>query len=591
MRNSDGIVDRVMAFCNEVTDQVRARQEVEALAAATREREWRYRRIFESSGVSIWDEDFTAVKNAIESLRSAGVRDFRQYFADHPEFVERCIASVTITDVNEESLRMFGAQNKQELSQSLANIFDAQTREVFVGELVAIAEGQPRFEAEAALKTLRGERLQALVSITFPPADGSFASVLVTITDITPLKAAEDALREQMQVREGLYRELQDANRVKDEFLATLSHELRTPLNGMLGWSHMLRSGSLRPEMQQRALDSLERNARMQAQLVDDLLDVSRIISGKLQIQAEEVDLAQVVLAALDTVRPTADAKGVSVKVAIDPETEILVTGESERLQQVVWNLLSNAIKFTPAGGRVDVELRCADSGAEIVVKDTGQGITPGFLPYVFERFRQADGTVTRRHGGLGLGLAIVRHLTEAHGGVVSAESPGADLGATFVVRLPIRAVRTRPRSQPTLLEEPKAPVLTDARILVVDDEADARDLVKTALEQCGARVTTVASAGEALHVLGQQAFDVLLADIGMPVQDGYALIRAIRSLSTEQGGQIPAVAVTAYASASERDRALEAGYNWHLAKPMETDQLIVIVGNAIARGSRDANA
>ena len=309
---------------------------------------------------------------------------------------------------------------------------------------------------------------------------------------------------------------------------------------------------------------------------------MSRIISGKLQIKAEAVDLADVIADAVDTVRPTADARRVTLKVAVDPRIEILVTGETERLQQVVWNLLSNAIKFTAAGGHVDVELRRADSNAEIVVKDTGQGIAPGFLPHVFERFRQADSSTGRAHGGLGLGLAIVRHVTEAHGGTVSAASPGVGQGAIFVVCLPVRAVRVRPPQGPGVEEETKPAVLTDARVLVVDDEADAREVLRAVLESHGAHVTTAGSAGEALHVLEHRTFDVMLADIGMPKRDGYSLIRAIRSLSTDQGGQIPAVAVTAHASVRERDRVFKAGYNWHLAKPVATEQLIEIVGQAI---------
>ena len=311
----------------------------------------------------------------------------------------------------------------------------------------------------------------------------------------------------------------------------------------------MMREGALPPDTQRRGLESLVRNAKAQAQLVEDLLDVSRVMPGKLEVKADAVDVAHVVTGALDTSRPTAAAKRVTIHSTIDADTQILVTGDADRLQQIVWNLLANAVKFTPAGGAVDVELRQMDSNVEIVVKDTGQGIARDFMPHVFERFRQADSTVSRQHGGLGLGLAIVRHLTEAHGGTVSAESPGNDQGATFRVRLPIRAVARRVEEEAQSVAGGTGTNLTGTRVLVVDDEPDARDLIRVALEVRGAQVTTAGSAGAALHLLTQQRFHVLLADIGMPEQDGYSLVQALRALPPHQGGQMPAVAVTAYAS------------------------------------------
>jgi PAS domain S-box-containing protein len=375
-----------------------------------------------------------------------------------------------------------------------------------------------------------------------------------------------------------LYKEAQEANRAKDEFIATLSHELRTPLNAMLGWAHMLRANVLPPETQRRALETLERNVRTQAQLVDDLLDVSRIVAGKLHMKGDEVDLTTVVAGAADTVRPATVAKGLSFRVITDPDQQVIVMGDADRLRQILWNLLTNAVKFTPKGGRVEIELRTTDAGASVVVTDTGQGIRQDFLRHVFERFRQADSTASRRHGGLGLGLAIVRHLTEAHGGSVSAESPGEGLGATFTIQLPVREVRTRPKTGQS--PEPRGTALAGLRVLLVDDEPDTRDVLRALLEVQGANVTTASSAGEALDLLRRHPTDVLLADIGMPEQDGYALIEAVRALPTQEA-VVPAVAVTAYVTSRDRSRAFKAGYGWHVAKPVDPDQLVAVVSAA----------
>jgi signal transduction histidine kinase/DNA-binding response OmpR family regulator len=373
---------------------------------------------------------------------------------------------------------------------------------------------------------------------------------------------------------------LQRTNRLKDEFLATLSHELRTPLNAVLGWTHMIRTGTLPNDMQKRAFDSIERNARAQAQLVDDLLDVSRIVSGKLQIARDRVDLKEVLNLAIETIHPTAVNKGVKLKFVAGGRAPAIVTGDADRLRQVAWNLLSNAVKFTPLGGSVRVELTRDRSHAVIVVRDTGQGIDAEFLPYVFDRFRQADGTPARRHGGLGLGLALVRHLTEAHGGTATAASAGLNQGAVFTLRLPLAAANTRPVVQKRGDRRTTA-LLERSRILVVDDEADARDLLRAILESEGATVDTTVSAGEALHRLQHEHFDLLLADLAMPDQDGLALIRALRALP---GGprDIPAIAVTAYTSLRERELTLESGYGWHVPKPVDPEQLIASVASAI---------
>jgi PAS domain S-box-containing protein len=378
-----------------------------------------------------------------------------------------------------------------------------------------------------------------------------------------------------------LYQEAAEANRLKDEFLATLSHELRTPLNAVLGWAHMLRHSTMQPSMRERALESVERNAKAQAQLVEDLLDVSRIVAGKLQMKSDPVDLGAVIANAVDTVRAGVTAKRLSLHVHAPPEQRLMVSGDADRLQQVVWNLVSNAVKFTPAGGRVDIELRRAESKAEIVVRDTGQGIAPSFRPYLFQRFRQMDASKTRQHGGLGLGLSIVKHLVEAHGGAVTAESEGPGHGATFRLQLPLREAESPLAVTRTVADR----ILAGVRVLVVDDEADARELTRYVLEGRGALAVGTASAGEALHLLASQQYDLLIADIGMPERDGLALIRALRSLPDGSlNREVPAIALTAYTGVRDRDEALAAGFNAHLGKPIDPDQLILTIATFVGR-------
>ncbi|HEY9668243.1 MAG TPA: GAF domain-containing protein, partial [Coleofasciculaceae cyanobacterium] len=367
------------------------------------------------------------------------------------------------------------------------------------------------------------------------------------------------------------------ANRIKDEFLAVLSHELRSPLNPILGWTKLLRSRKLDEKATERALETIERNAKVQTQLIEDLLDVSRILQGKLVLNVCPVNLATIIEAALETVRLAAQAKDIQIQTVLDADVG-RVSGDPNRLQQVLWNLLSNAVKFTPTGGRVEVALEQVGTYAQIQVKDTGKGINPKFLPHVFEYFRQENSTTTRQFGGLGLGLAIVRYLTELHGGSVFAESLGEGLGATFTVRLPLIV------GDPEVTEEKEqffgVVDLRGLRILVVDDEADIRELVAFILEQSGAEVSVATSASDALTALNQSVLDVLVSDIGMPGVDGYMLMRQVRTLSPEQGGQIPAIALTAYAGEYNQHQALAAGFQLHLAKPVEPEELV----NAIAR-------
>ena len=383
------------------------------------------------------------------------------------------------------------------------------------------------------------------------------------------------------------------ANRAKDEFLAMMSHELRTPLNAMLGWVRMLRGGTLTEEKTARALETIERNARAQAQLIDDVLDVSRIITGKLRLNVVPVSLLQVVETSIETVRPAADAKGVQLQALLDPDAGTIL-GDPDRFQQVCWNLLANAVKFTPKGGRVHVRLQREDSYVEVVVEDTGKGIAPEFLPYVFERFRQADASITRVHGGLGLGLAIVKHLVELHGGTIEVHSEGEGKGARFMVRVPIAplhdvsrapAVAARPVELGTSSECP--PGIAGLRILVLDDEEDARDLLETALTQCKAEVDTAASVPEAMALVESGRYDVIVSDIGMPTHDGYSFIAGVRALPAEKGGRTPAVALTAYARTEDRMRALLAGFQSHVAKPVEPAELLVVIANVAARVSK----
>jgi PAS domain S-box-containing protein len=384
------------------------------------------------------------------------------------------------------------------------------------------------------------------------------------------------------------------ANRMKDEFLATLSHELRTPLNAMLGWTQMLRKRNLNESTTARALETVDRNTRVLSRLIEDLLDVSRIITGKLRLNLRAVELASVIEAALETVDAAADAKEIQIETELDPLAGAVV-GDPDRLQQVVWNLLSNAVKFTPNRGRIQIRLARINAQVQIQVHDSGKGISPDFLPHVFDRFRQADSSITRSFGGLGLGMAIVRHLTELHGGTVEAASPGEGQGATFTIKLPLMTAYNAPTSPEQDWELPASPAedsvlsypsltLKEIKVLVVDDEADARELVSTILQQHAAEVKTVATASEAMVAIESYRPHILLSDIGMPEEDGYTLIRRIRALEAAQGGRIPAVALTAYAREEDRTKVLLAGFQQHLPKPVVPAELVAIVASLTGR-------
>jgi signal transduction histidine kinase len=381
--------------------------------------------------------------------------------------------------------------------------------------------------------------------------------------------------------------ESERAGRLKDEFLATLSHELRTPLNAILGWTHLLQARPGDARQLAEGLETIERNARAQTQIVDDLLEMSRIISGKLRLDVQPIDLAAVVDGAIQTIRPAAQAKSIRLETAIDPSAGP-ISGDAARIQQILWNVFSNAIKFTPKDGRITVSVQRVESHVEVTVTDTGQGIRPEFLPYLFDRFRQADASTTRQHRGMGLGLSIVKNLVEMHGGAVRASSPGEGQGATFVISLPLIANRR--------LDDDSGdagalrswlggiPQLPGVRLLVVDDEADAREFLSRVLTECGAEVTAVASVAEALDAFAARVPDVLISDIGMPHHDGYELIRAIRKLPRDRGGQVPALALTAFARSEDRQRALMAGYQAHIAKPAHPTELITQIASLAGR-------
>jgi CheY-like chemotaxis protein/two-component sensor histidine kinase len=394
------------------------------------------------------------------------------------------------------------------------------------------------------------------------------------------LDTGDDRLRDALAAAE-------EANRLKDEFLAVLSHELRTPLNAILGWARMLRAGTLRDADIPRALETIERNAQAQAQLIEDLLDVSRIVSGKLRLDMRPVDIGEVVEEAIDTVRPTADARGVTLTAAVTHAGP--VSGDAQRLQQIVWNLLSNSIKFTPAGGTVQIRVEQAGSMVRIIVTDSGQGIDADFLPHVFDRFRQASSMPGQtRRKGLGLGLAIVRHLVEAHAGNVSASSDGPGKGATFTVELPVMVGRTVLSTEPpkgyphTSLETTLS--LEGVRLLVVDDDTDAREMLKVALEQYGAQVHVASSADDAFAAASVNCPDVLVSDIEMPDTSGYDLIRRLRQSDNPQLRRVPAVALTAYARTEDRVKALLAGFQTHVPKPVEPAELVTVIASLAQR-------
>ena len=437
---------------------------------------------------------------------------------------------------------------------------------------------------------------------------GNLVSVLSQILDVTARKRGEEERTALLERERDARRQAQEADRLKDEFLATLSHELRTPLTSILGWAILINKGEIEEANFERAIETIERNARSQARLIDDLLDVSRIITGNLRLDIRTTNLVSVVKTAKDGLLPTADAKRITLQTEFEGET-CLVKGDTNRLRQVIWNLVLNAIKFTPRGGSVTISVGCFDPYVRLKVSDTGEGIPSEFLPYVFDRFRQAEGSLTRKQGGLGLGLAVVRHLVELHGGHVSAESPGPGQGSTFTVELPLAEDRRDPsRAQLRRQENERrrnaasgvpGVDISGVRVLLVEDDVDTRSLLVLTLKRRGADVSSASSSAEALRLFdrtddqsdsdthsagsaNRRPFDVIVSDIGMPDEDGYQFMSKIRALTPEQGGLVPAIALTGYATRKDEERALAAGYQRHLAKPVEPEDLVAAIANLV---------
>jgi len=493
-----------------------------------------------------------------------------------------------ITNWNDGARRIFGYSEEEVVGQPINILIpdDRQDEEPKIIERLKRGERVDHYQTVRVRKD--GQKID--LSLTISPIRNALGQIIGAskiardITEHIRLQAERERLLQQAQTAR---EQAEKANRVKDEFVATVSHELRTPLNAILGWSSMLLSDKLKGADARRGLETIERNARLQAQLIEDILDVSRSISGKLRLDIKPVELISVIRAAVDAVRPAAQGKDIQLQLLLDPAADH-VQADATRMQQIIWNLLANAIKFTPKRGFVQVKLDRVESRAQVTVTDTGEGISPDFLPFIFNRFQQGDGTTTRRHGGLGLGLAIARHLVEMHGGTIEAASEGVDKGATFTIAFPLVAVRSASGSlvspQPISTAQEshsngKAQTsLKGLRILAIDDEPDVRDMLQTLLQDCGASVLTASSAQEGLEALAAWKPHVLISDIGMPDEDGYSLIRKIRALTPEQGSDVPAIALTGYVRVEERMRALEAGYQMFVPKPVETNELISII-------------
>jgi PAS domain S-box-containing protein len=514
-----------------------------------------------------------------------------------------------ITSWNKAAERIFGYSAEEMIGTSIMRLIPSERRAEEDEILFRIKRGQRYDHFDTIRMTKDGRQLH--VSLTISPikdANGYVVGASKIARDISERKQAEKALEEARKITDAANAERQRlleseraarseaerANRMKDEFLATLSHELRTPLNAVLGWATTLRAGSPRSQDLAQGLEAIERNARVQAQIIDDLLDMSRIISGKVRLDVQRLDLPTIVTEAIETVRSTASAKGVRLQTVIDP-LNILVSGDPNRLQQVFWNLLNNAIKFTPKGGRIQVLLERLDSNVEISIIDTGEGISPEFLPYVFNRFEQADASTTRHHGGLGLGLAIVKYLVELHGGTVRAKSGGVGKGATFIVSLPltveeplpVESEDERPKSKPWDLPLLPETSLKDVNVLVIDDESDSCNLLKLLLKSAGASVYLAQSADKGIEQLITKPVDVLICDIGMPGVDGYTLIRRVRTLDDPQKSEVAAVALTAYARLEDRTEAIRAGFQNHLPKPVEPAELLAVIHSLVTPRSR----
>jgi PAS domain S-box-containing protein len=528
-----------------------------------------------------------------ERLWTSEIRYRRLFEAARDGILILNAITLKITDVNPFMMELLGYSRDEFTGKELWEIglfSDKEQSQAVFRELQRT--GYIRYE-DLPLQSRHGERREVeFISNVY--MEGDHQVIQCNIRDITEHKRAQEdrrlLLESALESAQAARAEADIANTIKDEFLAILSHELRTPLSSILGWSNLLETGSLDEQTSKRAVQTIVRNARAQRQLIDDLLDTSRIITGKLRLEVRPVELAPIIETVVEGVRPAAEARSIHLQIALDPRTGP-ISGDPDRLQQIIWNLLTNAIKFTPKGGRVQVRLGRIASHVEFAISDTGEGIAPELLLHVFDRFRQSDSSSTRRHSGLGLGLSIVRQLVELHGGTVTAESPGAGKGTTFKVILPLMSVHHEPSDVEMTRNviginalTDRQPSLNDLRVLVLDDEPDARELVAAVLTASGAEVVTVGSAREALAEMERQRFDVLVSDIGLPEMDGYALISKVRQLPTERGGRIPAAALTAYAGLEDRMRVLSAGYQMHVPKPVEPAELTTVVANLAER-------
>ncbi|MFN6538740.1 MAG: ATP-binding protein [Nostoc sp. EkiNYC01] len=487
-----------------------------------------------------------------------------------------------IIEANEAFLKMIGYSREEILvgrmrwyDSTLTEYLGLSDRSILELEATGVFQLQ-----EKEYRRKDGKLISILIGGTlFRETDNKQEEVISFCLDISERKRAEQEREQLLKSEQAAREEAEAANRIKDEFLAVLSHEIRSPLNPILGWSQLLQSKKLDDMKTAQALKVIERNAQLQAELIDDLLDISRILRGKMSLNICPVDLKSTIQAAMETVHLAAQAKSIEIQTIL--ETNLgQVSGDASRLQQVIWNLLSNAIKFTDVGGRVDIRLERVGSQALITVSDTGQGIDPNFLPYMFDYFRQADSTTTRKVSGLGLGLAIVRHLVELHGGTVKAQSQGINQGATFIVKLPL--MPTQPLTIQDNQQSKQSLDLNGIKILVVEDDADTREFTTCLLEECGASVTSVASASEALITFTKSHPDLLLSDIGMPDIDGYMLMQQVRTLPSEQGGQIPAIALTAYAGEFDYQQALRVGFQKHISKPVEAKKLVAAITDLV---------
>jgi len=540
--------------------------------------------------------NLTEPSPTLDGMRTSEIRYRRLFEAARDGILILNATTLKITDANPFMTELLAYSLDQFLGKELWEIgmfSDKEASQAVFRELQLT--GYIRYE-DLPLQTRDGLRREVEFVSNVYDEDGHHV-IQCNIRDITERRRREEErellLKDALALRteaDTARAEADIANSIKDEFLAVLSHELRTPLTSILGWSNLLATGNLDEHAANRAVETIVRCARAQKQLIDDLLDMSRIVTGKLRLNVRPVELAPIIEAVVDSVRPSADSREIRLKTALESLMSP-VSGDPDRIQQIIWNLLSNAIKFTPKGGQIDVRLERVHSHIEITISDTGQGIAPEFLEHIFERFRQSDSSSTRQHGGLGLGLSIVRQLVELHGGTVTAQSPGEGFGTIIRVLLPLLSIHQELSDidmTPTLIGSKTLtfwqPSLNDLRVLIVEDEPDARELIAAVLTARGAEVVSVGSAGEALQEMERQQFDVLVSDIGMPSMDGYALIERVRQLPAERGGRIPAAALTAYAGVEDRMRVLSSGYQMHIPKPVEPAELTTVVANLARR-------